>query len=839
MPDLASAHTLHSVSEPHEHARSAELESDPSPDTACSSPDSPVHPFTPAPNPAINPWKARQDLRLHPRHAPAPASPHPTDSLTESRKHVTRWSRDVIPKSHHVSRRTPATDIKFPSFDDSQLWPTPEKAATEVREHDQPKLAPAAAPPPKSLGKDKWVHITPTITHNHPLPPKGPSRGSKAIRAGRSHSVVERSSSSSDASRVVKAHDKESRKPHQRNYSVDNPSSREPSECIPISNGHNGASPVIDISRNAKIGNGEKSNGTEHVEQKDISKERRPSRASRGRGSYHSSSSHSLHTSPTTGPHHTYPHQYRQSSRANSVPIYNRYSTNGYDYPANMAPVNMTMMQPFSIPDVSYIRFVITSQVEYYFSIDNLCKDIFLRRHMDSQGFVPLSVLANFNRMRAITTDFNLLKDCCLRSSIVELQHIDMEMVRKREDWEIWVLPVDQRNQSSENCSPEIANPHPQMSVQAPPFEPHSKDRGNLKLNLTAPAFVPRSPLFQQTLANNSGSTESMFSLDEELHPNVATIDEIEEDFSDDAVNRLILVTQRRKSFTKNSLVDALRSEVNGSYSTLIDEGLLKAEQAGQSDPSNGLALRSKRFFPYEAGASPSNIPPSIDGKPMHPGEVGWFMGSHKYSAYNAADSPDSISSFFVPDRPDGVHSEHPSHELLRQGSFMQHVYHRFHAKSLADRAKLGPGKSKDMNLLFRFWGHFLRDHWNNRMYNDFKCIAVSDANLNQRYGLECLLRFYRNALQRHFRKAVFNDFCSIVLTDCRNGSTYGLEGLWALLEYFKATSTFQDHKTALVPELEHSLSKFQKIEDFDHAASKVDLIEHYQQKGKHTVDNV
>lgn len=42
----------------------------------------------------------------------------------------------------------------------------------------------------------------------------------------------------------------------------------------------------------------------------------------------------------------------------------------------------------------------IAGQLEYYFSFDNLLKDMFLRRHMDSQGLVFLDVVANFPRMK-------------------------------------------------------------------------------------------------------------------------------------------------------------------------------------------------------------------------------------------------------------------------------------------------------------------------------------------------------------------------------------------------------------------------------------------------------
>lgn len=35
----------------------------------------------------------------------------------------------------------------------------------------------------------------------------------------------------------------------------------------------------------------------------------------------------------------------------------------------------------------------------FWCSMDNLCKDIFLRSKMDNNGFIPVTVIANFNRV--------------------------------------------------------------------------------------------------------------------------------------------------------------------------------------------------------------------------------------------------------------------------------------------------------------------------------------------------------------------------------------------------------------------------------------------------------
>jgi hypothetical protein len=63
---------------------------------------------------------------------------------------------------------------------------------------------------------------------------------------------------------------------------------------------------------------------------------------------------------------------------------------------------------------------MLTSTSEYYFSVDNLLKDMFLRRRMDSQGFVSLEFIAGFNRIKHLSTDLELIKLVCQQSSVVQ-----------------------------------------------------------------------------------------------------------------------------------------------------------------------------------------------------------------------------------------------------------------------------------------------------------------------------------------------------------------------------------------------------------------------------------
>lgn len=49
------------------------------------------------------------------------------------------------------------------------------------------------------------------------------------------------------------------------------------------------------------------------------------------------------------------------------------------------------------------------SELSFFCSIDNLCKDIFLRKNMDDQGWVPISLIATFRRVSSsFLVTFNL-----------------------------------------------------------------------------------------------------------------------------------------------------------------------------------------------------------------------------------------------------------------------------------------------------------------------------------------------------------------------------------------------------------------------------------------------
>ena len=86
---------------------------------------------------------------------------------------------------------------------------------------------------------------------------------------------------------------------------------------------------------------------------------------------------------------------------------------------------------------------------------------------MDSQGFVALSVLANFNRIKQLVTSYAKIQQVCVNSSKIEYNdpQIDgIDRVRKRDGWQQWVLKMEDRDPSAQNEGPPRRHQYPSMS---------------------------------------------------------------------------------------------------------------------------------------------------------------------------------------------------------------------------------------------------------------------------------------------------------------------------------------------------------------------------------------
>ena len=110
---------------------------------------------------------------------------------------------------------------------------------------------------------------------------------------------------------------------------------------------------------------------------------------------------------------------------------------------------------------------------EYYLSVENLCKDMFLRKHMDSQGYILLGVLTNFNRIRSLTQDLEIIRMACSQSTEIEFGTgpDGLDRVRKQQGWQTWVLDIKDRDPTARNDGPAELRP---VQLFQPPTYPAS-----------------------------------------------------------------------------------------------------------------------------------------------------------------------------------------------------------------------------------------------------------------------------------------------------------------------------------------------------------------------------
>ncbi|XP_056850639.1 la-related protein 1B isoform X2 [Raphanus sativus] len=94
-------------------------------------------------------------------------------------------------------------------------------------------------------------------------------------------------------------------------------------------------------------------------------------------------------------------------------------------------PESMTLVGNFLPPPIYFPSFdpilynKILTQVEYYFSADNLSKDKYLRGQMNDEGWVPVRIIAGFRRLAEMTDNIQTILEALRSSQVVEVKNVD------------------------------------------------------------------------------------------------------------------------------------------------------------------------------------------------------------------------------------------------------------------------------------------------------------------------------------------------------------------------------------------------------------------------------
>ncbi|CAG8433466.1 5299_t:CDS:10 [Ambispora gerdemannii] len=441
----------------------------------------------PAPIPSVNFWEVRREAMQNARKVPVTTISSITSDFHPSNVVASNNKSNNIEKQC----KEPLIDnnVNQESLDDSKkfLKKPITKTITTITKHKLPSIIPPLEDQSSwpAPGEEKWLPYTPiTITHSTPLPNHGQRHRRRSEDAVSHTSTRELSSSQQNGN--------------------SNPRRR-------ANLSHNGREQYG--RRYSHSDNGQYVHHTNNVPFRGG----RRGLGSRGR-SYHGT--RVLPQSATFSYPTGWPHQF-----------------------GNFYAVKM----PSYVYDVELLKYHILQQVEYYFSVENLCKDIYLRSNMDAYGFVDISLLANFNRVKLLTLDEKLVREALLNSYVIEVSN---DKARKRDGWEMWLLP----NQPQQNIS-EQTLAESTYSDESLALEEYNREYENINSDSEATNHVKReSQGLKQEQGEEHDKQEVEIESTAETFPTMTTINELAW-IDVKLLHLIILFTIRNSSSATPSLV--------------------------------------------------------------------------------------------------------------------------------------------------------------------------------------------------------------------------------------------------------------------------------------------
>ncbi|KAJ4452116.1 hypothetical protein ANN_03633, partial [Periplaneta americana] len=121
-----------------------------------------------------------------------------------------------------------------------------------------------------------------------------------------------------------------------------------------------------------------------------------------------------------------------------------QWHVNKFGGPAEQPAFMMPYMGTYYFDSNSYMHLdeptlkeYIRKQIEYYFSEENLLRDFFLRRKMDAEGYLPVTLIASFHRVQALSTSYKVVSEAINESEVLEMKDFKVRTKINPKKWPI------------------------------------------------------------------------------------------------------------------------------------------------------------------------------------------------------------------------------------------------------------------------------------------------------------------------------------------------------------------------------------------------------------------
>ncbi|GAB2233709.1 hypothetical protein Droror1_Dr00002938 [Drosera rotundifolia] len=103
---------------------------------------------------------------------------------------------------------------------------------------------------------------------------------------------------------------------------------------------------------------------------------------------------------------------------------------------------------PLEPPHKLDLRDKIVKQIEYYFSDENLAHDAFTKSKMDDQGWVLISIIADYKKLKSLSKDIPFILEALRSSSKIDIQG---DKIRKNGNWSAYVSRITNQTSNKQN----------------------------------------------------------------------------------------------------------------------------------------------------------------------------------------------------------------------------------------------------------------------------------------------------------------------------------------------------------------------------------------------------